>query len=86
LKRSLYNGLFDRVGSKYIKERNPFMVTIIISQIVGVIGNWVFLLCTNCTTITRKESLNLLSNEKLSIRLKTFRRYQWYWLLSSGWP
>jgi hypothetical protein len=50
------------------------------SQVVRVVWNRIFLDCTKCTTMTRKESLNLLTNEKFSIILKVFLCYQWHWL------
>ena len=85
---SVYLQLCEIVGKRRSISRkgiHSWWPSVSRSQVVRVVWKKIFLDCTKCTTMTRKESLNLLTNEKFSISLKAFLCYQWHWLFSSGW-
>ena len=80
---SVYLQLCEIVGKRRSISRkgiHSWWPSVSRSQVVRVVWNRIFLDCTKCTTMTRKESLNLLTNEKFSISLKVFLCYQWHWL------
>ena len=80
---SVYQQLCEIVGKRRSISRkgiHSWWTSVSRSQVVRVVWNRIFLDCTKCTTMTRKESLNLLTNEKFSISLKAFLCYQWHWL------
>jgi hypothetical protein len=80
---SVYHQLCEIVGKRRSISRkviHSWWPSVSRSQVVRVVWKGIFLDCTKCTTMTTKESLNLLPNEKFSISLKAFHCYQWHWL------